>query len=382
MCSTVYKHSREGTLGKLAEYIFAHKGRMLALLLLFVSALFSVTQPPLQASIISISNSTTSHNISVTLTDDITANDTVSSRQFLALDEFSSRVLGFCITAAIGVFFGTYTILTRSKKPIRTTLSVATLAGALGVLAMLIIVGPASQVVIPFLRSLASGSPEQAAFLVAAFGVCLVAMILVLKRSARIESSLVRSTPHETSQQTQGRLKLSIKLPVERWGEKPAITVEIESTKLVVDLVNAGLKEVGVIAHGGPWYLVAGKKILGPESYDKPIQTSGIQNNQTIFLTDKPRIEVPGPRVLKQPYVPQYAEPKVLTLAELVSLARDWVRGQLPNLELREWTDNVNEGDTVVQVRGVVKDQYVLTHEFDVRVSREDGSIQEGSYVK
>jgi hypothetical protein len=363
----------------LTQQTAANKGPILTLLMLLLLAFLSVTQSTLHANIIIVSNSTTiSTNISVTLTEDNTVNDTASSRQFLALDDFSSRVLGFCITAALGAFFGTYTALTRSKKPFRITLSVATLAAVLGVLAILIIVGPASQVVIPFLRSLASGSPQQALLLATTFIFCSLVMVFILYQSRKTKE------PSKASGAifAQQRITVNVRLPIARWGEKSTVSIHIKPTKLVMDLVDAGLKEVGVIANEGPWYLVTDKKVLGPENYHDSIQTSGIQNDQSVVLTDRPSIEAETLSGAKRAYIPQYAEPKILTPAELVSIARDWVRAQLSSLQLREWTDTVNEGDRMVQIRGVVIDQYVLTHEFDVRVSKEDGSILHGSNVK
>ena len=71
-----------------------------------------------------------------------------------------------------------------------------------------------------------------------------------------------------------------------------------------------------------------------------------------------------------------------LTPVECTTIARQWVQSQLTKLNLRNWTDRFNEGDMMVQVIGTVNDEYLIQHEFDVRVRRADGTIQNGSYVK
>jgi hypothetical protein len=127
------------------------------------------------------SNSTTEHHsTSITVTEGVTFTESVSRTPFLALDEFSARVLGYCIPAAIAIFFGTLAALTVAKKPVRVSLSAAVFATFAGVFIILIIVGAASQLVIPFLRSLASGSQEQGVLLSFATLVCLVCLALIL----------------------------------------------------------------------------------------------------------------------------------------------------------------------------------------------------------
>jgi hypothetical protein len=78
----------------------------------------------------------------------------------------------------------------------------------------------------------------------------------------------------------------------------------------------------------------------------------------------------------------KHAQRYPLMIADCVTVAREWVQSQLASLNLRNWTEKTNEGDTIVQVKGVVYDEFLLQHEFDVRVSKEDGRIQNGSYAK
>jgi hypothetical protein len=181
-------------------------------------------------------------------------------------------------------------------------------------------------------------------------------------------------------------ISVNVRLPVTRWGqrepEKSTISIHIGINNPVGDLVQAGLKAAAPLGIQGPWYLVFGNRILGPENYSSPIQTSGIQNNQTVFLTNDPSPET-SRMIPRQPDMPTpYAEPKILYSEEIKAIARIWVQGQLPALQLREWSEFVNKGDRVTQVRGVVKDQYTLPHEYDVRVSKEDGTVVDGSYVR
>ncbi len=144
-------------------------------------------------------------------------------------------------------------------------------------------------------------------------------------------------------------------------------------------MVSKAMKETGVPPDIGPIFVVAGQVILGPQDFGKPIMTSGIQPNQTVILTDKPPIQ---PKVVGSPYyIPPYAEGTLVHIAEARSIARTWVQAQKPTLELRAFTDKVNESETFIQVRGTFADQYMLSHEFDVRISRADGKTLEGSYV-
>jgi hypothetical protein len=71
-----------------------------------------------------------------------------------------------------------------------------------------------------------------------------------------------------------------------------------------------------------------------------------------------------------------------LSTAECVSVARMWVKNQLMPLRLSKWLDKLDETNRALHVRGVVYDESILKHEYDVTVSKDDGRILEESKVK
>ncbi len=82
------------------------------------------------------------------------------------------------------------------------------------------------------------------------------------------------------------------------WGEQSKVVVNIDPQKPVSYLISEGLKLSGFVGSDkGPWYLMTGSKILGPESYSVPVQTSGIMPGQIVTLTDKPMVIPETPQI-------------------------------------------------------------------------------------
>lgn len=152
----------------------------------------------------------------------------------------------------------------------------------------------------------------------------------------------------------------------------------LETVALVLGIIVSLCAIVG--------YLSGGLHKLWNLMRKPPTQGVGLIAKDHSVEFDPKQATVEEPRIQSVPYgkayrTTPYAEGASIRPEEVKTIARVWVQSQKPNLELRAYTDRVNESETFIQVLGTFVDQYVLQHEFDVRISRADGSILEGSYV-
>jgi hypothetical protein len=157
------------------------------------------------------SNSTTQAHTTITanLTDGITISPNVGSRQTFVWDQFSTLVITLCFPIGMGTFVALFVGLAGPmRRPIGFSLKVAVLAAVLVVLAIVMVLGPASQMLIPSIRSWASGSWEMAVLLVMLMSICLAALVLTLRR-----------TPGRMDKQKTG-VKFEVAAHVERINEQ------------------------------------------------------------------------------------------------------------------------------------------------------------------
>ena len=126
--------------------------------------------------------------------------------------------------------------------------------------------------------------------------IILILAVLYFGSDNKIAKTLLqeKSNPTLDVETTEAGTKISVtvQLPTARWGESNSVKVEVEQSNTVSDLVSKAMKQSGIPPDMGPLYVIAGQVILGPQDYSKPINTSGIQNNQTVMLTDKPPVEI------------------------------------------------------------------------------------------
>lgn len=78
---------------------------------------------------------------------------------------------------------GVFLLTRREGRTLLVSLGAAAIALVLDFSAIVLVLGPASQLVIPFLRGWASGSWELALILAAVIAICAVSLVVILRRA-------------------------------------------------------------------------------------------------------------------------------------------------------------------------------------------------------